>query len=214
MELSDFIQDLLTEGKVSIKGALTHFSEDDISETGKILERAYSQDILEMPGTAPAFSKEAATWAASRFYMAVQMAVLREIEEETIKEQLKPYEGTMTPEAIYSADLVLRHLPVLFNLVKGFAPADLLVEKLQKLSAQWPFSSVGIELVEIENEDIIFAHASLKPAYLDRIITQKDVSRIAGKNIPEHIKETTGGYGEILWPGLETALKIKHGISS
>jgi hypothetical protein len=209
MVLFHFIQGLLTEGKVAIKGALGGFSEEDLSETGKLLEQVHQQDSLEMPGAAPGFSKEAALWAATRFYMAVQMAVLREIDEEAISQQLKPYEEKITVEAIYSADLVLRYLPTLFELGKGFAPADILVEKLKKLAAQWPFSSLGIELDEKANEDIIFANASLKQAYLDRIIAHKDANRISNQQIQDYINESTGGHVEMLWPGLQSVLKNK-----
>jgi hypothetical protein len=209
MVLFQFIQGLLTEGKVSIKAALDGFSEEDLSETGKLLEQVHQQDSLEMPGAAPGFSKEAALWAATRFYMSVQMAVLREIDEAAISQQLKPYEEKMTPEAIYSADLVLRYLPTLFELGKGFAPADILVEKLKKFAAQWPFSSVGIELDEKANEDIIFANASLKQAYLDRIIAHKDAHRISNQQIQDYIKESTGRHEEMLWPGLQSVLKNK-----
>jgi hypothetical protein len=209
MVLFHFIQGLLTEGKVSINAALSGFSEEDLSETGKLLEQVHQQDSLEMPGLAPGFSKEAALWAATRFYISVQMAVLREIDEAAISQQLKPYEEKITPEAIYSADLVLRYLPTLFELGKGFAPADILVEKLKQLAGQWPFSSVGIDPGEKANEDIIFANASLKQAYLDRVIAHKDAYRINNQQIQDYIKESTGGYAEMLWPGLDSVLKNK-----
>jgi len=127
MELATFIKGLITEGKVSVKGVLISFPEEDLFETKKILREYYEEDILEMPGTAPSFSEEAAIWAAEYFYRVVQLTIIRDAGEEKIKEQLKPFAGEINAAAMYSADLIFRHLPSLIDLVKGFAPADVLL---------------------------------------------------------------------------------------
>ena len=207
MGLSFFIQNLVESGAVSINVAFDSFTNDDLYETQKILEQVYQEDIIEMPGAAPAFSAESALWASIYFYRAVQLTVMRDANEEIMKEQLHSFTGESNPESIYSADLVLRYLSSLFDLAKGLAPADILVQELKRVAVQWPFSSVGIELDEPVNNDIILSHPSLRQAYIDRIIALKDKKRITDPTIVTYIKESTGQYIRTIWPEIETVVK-------
>lgn len=207
MELTTFIKDLLGSGTVCIKRMLTPFSEEDLQAARNVLYEYYQQDILDMPHTAPAYSDEAAIWAARYFYQSLQLTVIREAGEELIEETLTDYHGPITPEAIYSADLILRHLPSLFRLSKGLAPGDILVKKLSDTAAKWPFSSVGIDPETTVYDTVILAHPSLKQAYIDRIIEQKDSKRINSPETRNYLRETTGDYLPVLWPEFETGLK-------
>ena len=207
MGLSIFIQNLFESGAVQINESLDSFISDDLNETQKILEQFYQEDIIEMPGAAPDFSAEPALWASNYFYRAVQLTVLRDANEEIVKEQLNAFTGELNPSIIYSADLVLRYLPALFELAKGLAPADMLVQELKRVAVQWPFSSVGIELNEPVNYDIVLSHPSLKQAYIDRIIERKDNKRITDPAIKTYIKESTGQYIRTIWPEIETIEK-------
>lgn len=204
MELSNFIVNLLREGKVSVKGPLISFSEEDISEAKKILYEYYKEDIIEMPYTPPAFSENAALWAAAYLFKAIQLTVLRDAGEEMINENLKPFDDEPDASAIYSADLVLRYLPQLFELAKGLAPADKLVQALKKTAGQWPYSSVGIELNEVVEDKLIFEHPSLKYTYIDRIIQMKDKQRSKNETVTKYIHEVAGEHIALLWPRFET----------
>lgn len=168
-----------------------------------LLQQFYQQDRLEMPAAAPEFDWEAAYWAAGYLYQAIILTVNRDADPDTIKEQLKPYPGTMHAGAIYSADLILRHLTRLLHLVKGLAPADILVQELNATAAIWPFSSVGIELNNVTNEELIFLHPSLRTAYVDRIIAAKDRKRADSPMVMEQIKATAGEYMNRIWPEAE-----------
>lgn len=210
MELVSFIQNLLTDGKVSVKGALISFTDEDMQQTSALLRKYYLEDILEMPFTAPDFSPVAGIWAAQYFYQAVQLTVMRDADEETISSILKPFSENIAPQEIYSADLVLRYLPELFNLVEGLAPADMLVQELQKCALQWPFSSVGIALGGKANEEAIFAHPSLQQTYTDRIIKHKDKKRVTSTRIKASVSEAIGQYYTPVWPGIETTLQTSE----
>ena len=192
MDLSNFIASLLSEGKVSVKGQLTLLEVEDLNESGKILHRYYQDDILEMPYTAPGFSEEAAIWGAEYLYKAVQLIVLRDVEEEMINDELKPFSGQLSPGVIYSADLMLRYLPQLFELAKGLAPGDLLVQILKNTARQWPYSSVGIELDENVDAKLILEYPSLRYTYIDRIIQANDKQRIKDPLVADYIKEVAG----------------------
>jgi hypothetical protein len=96
---------------------------------------------------------------------------------------------------------MLRFLPQLFNLAKGLAPADVLVILMQNTAANWPFSSVGIEVTETFNTAIIFQHPMLKYSYADRIITHKDLKRaLLDDEIKNTITEVLGAHTTTLWP--------------
>ena len=180
------------------------FSEEDISEAKKILQEYYKEDIIEMPYTPPAFSENAALWAATYLFKAIQLTVLRDGGEEMINENLKPFHHGQDASAIYSADLILRYLPQLFELAKGLAPADKLVQVLKKTAGQWPYSSVAIELNEVVEDKLIFEHPSLKYTYIDRIIQMKDKQRSKNETVTKYIHEVAGEHIALLWPRFET----------
>lgn len=205
MSLLSFIQDLLTTGIVTVHLENVSPPAEDIAKSVELIHQYYKQDILEVPGEAPAFSSNAAAWAAKYFYAAVWLTINRDAGEEIISKELMPFEHEISPPEIYSADLILRHLPALFELAKGLAPADILVQKLKETAACWPFSSVGIALDEIKNEEIILQHQGLACMYADRIIQQKDKTRI-NPFTTALIYEATGEHLDIFWPGFEPVL--------
>jgi hypothetical protein len=208
MELSNLISGLLRDGRVTVGGVTESFIEEDIELTGVILRDFYKEDSLEMPYIVPSYSEEAAMWAARYIFHAIQLTVARDAGEEVVLKLLEEYDGEMSIESIYSADLVLRHLPSLFILAKGLAPADILVSKLTRVAKNWPFSSVGIELDEINNEEKILQHPSLKQEYIDRIIKRKDLGRIRDLKIEQYLFETTGSHLNELWPGYAKEFKL------
>ena len=188
MELSNFIQQLLTHGTVSVQSGIIPFTSADEQVTIQLLQQHYNEDIQEMPGTAPAFNEQAALWTAKYFYTAVQLTVLRDEGEAVINEKLLPFGDTADASAMYSADLVL-------------------VKVLEQTAALWPFSSVGIATEEIKNEAVIFSDASLSIAYADRLIAAKDIKRIMGPEIKQQILSAAGLHLNSFWPQAGTIFK-------
>jgi MoxR-vWA-beta-propeller ternary system domain bpX4 len=207
MELSNFIQQLVTTGTVSVQPGIISFAVADEQQAILLLQQYYNEDIQEMPATAPPFNEQAALWAAKYFYTAVQLTVLRDESEAVINEKLVAFAETVDASAMYSADLILRYLPALLHLAKGLSPADVLVKVLEQTATAWPFSSAGIETVPIKNEAVIFLDASLSIAYTDRLITAKHIKKITGDNIKQRILSAAGMHLEIFWPQAATILK-------
>lgn len=204
MRLPVFIEYLFAEGKVAVESQIDQITEEELQSTKIILQRFYKDDILERPLSAPGFLEDAALWAATYFYYAVHLTVIRDAGEEMIEEKLKPYQGNIDASAIYSADLVLRSLPQLFELAKGLAPADILVQKLRQTASQWPFSSVGLEIEEeLADHSVILSHESLKIEYIDRIIQQKDQKRVSQFGLEKYIYENAGDHLNTFWPGFK-----------
>lgn len=201
--LAKFITDLTELGNVTIAAKVVPFEEHEQQEAISILKQYYTTQILEMPYTAPEFLDEAALWGAIFVYRTAQAILLREMTNDQVKKYLCPFSGNPSPEAIYSIDLTLRHLPDLMHFAKGLAPDDIVVQILQLTALQWPFSSVGTPLTEETDSTFIRLHPSLKYAYVDRIIQKQDHKRLTHPEIYDLVQTALGTYARHLWPGLK-----------
>ncbi len=207
MQLEQFIQDLIEQGKVIVAGEVLPFTQGDAQQATQHLRAYYENQLPELTGRVPAFEPEAALWAAIYLYRSVQLTVLRELDEDAVNGLLTPFNGPVSPESILSVDLSFRHLPNLLGLAKGLAPDDPLVKQIQAAAVQWPFSSVGMKVNGEMNIDVIMQNACLRSAYIDRIIEARDKSRCNHELVNEYIKEALGDHGQLLWPGWEPGVK-------
>ena len=201
MQLIQFIQDIIQQGKVTVNGQVTPFTDEDKQAAIQRLREYYELQKQELTATVPAFDAPAAIWAASFLYRAVQLVMLRDLGDEEVNKLLNPYDGVITPEAVVSVDLSFRYLPNLVALAKGLAPEDVLVKRLHEAAVQWPFSSVGMKVEGEFNIEVILNNACVCRSYIDRIITARDVKRSNHPQVKEYIKEALGDYGHVLWPG-------------
>lgn len=201
MQLVQFIQDIIQQGKVTVDGQVTPFSDEDKQAATQRLREYYELQKQELTATVPAFDGPAAIWAAGFLYRAVQLVMLRDLGDEVVNKLLTPYDGAVTPEAVLSVDLSFRYLPNLVGLAKGLAPEDVLVKRLHEAAVQWPFSSVGMKVEGDFNLDVILNNTCVRRSYIDRIITARDIKRSNNPQIKEYIKEELGDYGHVLWPG-------------
>lgn len=203
MRLAKFILNLIEYGDVTVASKIEPFSMEDWKEAQRALRFYYGKDSTEMPFQAPNFHEEAATWAAQYLYRAIQFLVMREINDDEIEKHLVAFSGPKTPEIIYSADLTFRYLGDLLNLAKGLAPDDILVKKIKQTAAAFPFSSVGIALEEELDLEVILNHPSLRIAYGDRVIQQKDKKRIKNEKTEILVKELLGNHAPTFWDALK-----------
>ena len=202
MTLSQFILNLLEKGQVLLEGKLRDFSKTELEEAAKVLKVYYDHDKIEMPYQAPDFEPGIALWGATYLYHTMQLSLLRDENEETVREYLTASTASKTPSVIYSADLMLRYLPQLLNISKGLAPDDVLVKCLMETAVQWPFSSIGIVLTETPNLDPILENQSLRIAYIDRIIQSKNQKNIYNEKVTKLINEALGDHQSTFWPEL------------
>jgi hypothetical protein len=203
VNLSEFLTRLLTDGLVLVPRHMAVFQEDDLQASALLLKQLYDTDCFEMPYQAPAFEPEAALWAARYLFYATQLVLLRDQDEAAMDQYLQPFPGQQSAGVIYSVDLVFRYLGNLFKLSSGIAPNDPLVIYLRQTAAQWPFSSVGLNIEPATDTAVILEHPSLKYTYVDRIILRTDVSRLNGIKEQQTLKEILGIHQAKLWPGLE-----------
>lgn len=203
MELTNFIAGLINEGKVKVVPQMLTFTAEDLRLARVHLRQYYEDDAQEMPAQVPAFDPEAACWAAAYLYRAVQFILLRELDETTMQQHLLPYPGAHSPAAIYSADLTLRYLPDLFDLAKGLSPHDPLVKQMKETAAAWPFSAAAIHLDAVPDIRTLMGDASLKQAYIDRIIHAKDLHKCSVPECYPLVQEALGSYSDTFWPQFE-----------
>jgi hypothetical protein len=200
MELSLFIESLLTHGAVQVTGNITALGPEDLEAAKVLLQQYHERDSLDMPGTAPAFDAGAGLWAAQYVYRAIQLVMLRNLGTEAIAEWLAPYEGEATPPVIYSADLCFRHLPSLLSLAKGLAPEDPLVLHLKETLRSWPYSSATMDLANEADVSVIFSDVSLRQAYVDRIMVSGNIKKAGREPVQAQVKAALGDHAALLWP--------------
>lgn len=209
VQLEQFIQDIIQQGKVIVDGKITPFSEEDIQLATQRLQAYYDHQQQELTATVPAFHATAAVWAACFLYRAVQLVMLRDLGEEAVNSLLTPFDGEISPETILSVDLSFRYLPNLMGLAKGLAPEDVLVKRMEQAAILWPFSSVGMKVEGDMHIEVIMNNTCLRRTYIDRIIEARDSKRCNNLQVKEYIQEALGDYGHILWPGWQPVLKEK-----
>ncbi len=159
--LNQFLSDLWKNGQVQVAHELKAFSAEELNEAQFILQRGYAEEQIHFPGTAPNFAVEPALWAAQYLYRAIQFILLRHLDEKAIPEHLLPWPVPINAEAVYAADLSLRHLPGLFSFAKGLSPADPLLLELKKTASIWPFSGLGIAEADPTAETLLLSHPDL-----------------------------------------------------
>lgn len=200
MSLAAFVTQLLQEGRVVLSPELKPFSEDDRRQVATLIERYHQWDAFHFPLIAPDFDPQAAVWAAEYLYRALQFLLLRNLGAELIAENMRPYDKAITPDAVYSADLLLRNLPHVYDLARSLSPSDPLVVQMQEIASQWPYSAIGIP---VESAARLPDHPGLQLAFADRVIAARDrkLSRIPELNAL--IQSAVGSHGKLFWPDFE-----------
>jgi hypothetical protein len=206
VKLFEFLNTLFSTGEVAVARTMTDFlDEEDLKASARLIEDVYESDCFDLPAKAPAFKQDAALWAAAYLYHAIQFVLLRELEADLMEAYLKPYDGEQDAPAIYSVDLLFRHLGPLFKFSSGISPDDPLVARLKDTAGLWPFSSVGLGVKVNTNTAVILSHPALRYVYLDRIILHRDLSRLTDEQERAVFREVTGIHSEQFWPGAELA---------
>jgi hypothetical protein len=189
-ELGLFLTSLAEEGRAVV-------SPNPLSEQGEdaalILKQLDAQARDELGLEAPEFSAAPALWAARLFYSLCQFTTCRDIGEEQIAAACAvPCPATRGPSADWSADLVLRHLPRLFQLARQLSNADPLLDQMRAIATAWPLSSVGIQGLDPLSLDSFSGHPALRRLYADRIIACGDLARLGDARVDDLLRADLG----------------------
>ena len=207
MLLTNFLHDLLTTGVLTLAGQPAPFTLADQQAAEIQLREFYAQDALSWPHTVPPFEAVAAGWAAAFVYRTAQLALVRELDEEVIREQLRDWPGTLTPAVVYAADLTFRYLPDLLALARGLAPGDALVAHLRATARRWPLSFVGADATEADPaaEAVVLDHPALRQGYVDRLIARQQRERARQPHLRPLVQAALGAHAATLWPAFAEA---------
>lgn len=205
-ELTQFLQGLMDDGRAVVSATpLLENNAATLSALREIDQRARDEIGID----APAHSTEAGLWAARLVYHLAQFIVCRDISQEQIDATCNvPCPSAPTAEAIWSVDLTLRHLPRLFRLARHVSGGDPLVKQIERIAAEWPFSSVGMPIVANSQLSIIAAHPSLARIYADRIFAEADLSRIGNPLVDDRLRADIGMHRELA-PALAQKLFVE-----
>jgi len=209
--LSTFLSALFQSGEVMVSNQLESFLGEDLMEAGQILEQIHEEEQLNTPKDRINFDTNAALWAAQFLYRAVQITLLRRLDEKTIKKELKLYTGTIDAASICSADLCLRYLFDLFKLTKGLAPGDVLLSFLEKIAGQWPYSAIA--WAKLPNKEQLFdilKHEGLRLLFLERLIERKAYTEIERLQLIPWLYTLSGLYPDQLLPEVFNHLKNEN----
>ncbi len=197
MSLNRFLCLLFEHGHVQVAGFADINNADRVAASETLLqtEAAWRMNV---PAGAPDFHPGAALWSAEQFFRCCQFAVQREIDIVAIDGALSgncPDSGASA--AHYSADLTLRFLPDLTDLIAGIASSDPLVAHLHALGRSFPLSSVGMKDVEDINIEVIAQDDCLMQMYVDRIVDRSAQERAENQAVQQWIQRSIGVHGAL-----------------
>ncbi len=194
-----------------VSNQLEPFLGEDLMQAGQILAQIHEEEQLDTPKDRINFDTNAALWAARFLYRAVQITLLRGLDEGIIKKELKLYTGTIDAASICSADLCLRYLFDLVKLTRGLAPGDILLSYLVKIAGQWPYSAIA--WAKLPNKEQLFdilKHEGLRLLFLERLIERKAYTEIERLQLIPWIYSLTGLYPAQLLPEVFNHLKNEN----
>jgi MoxR-vWA-beta-propeller ternary system domain bpX4 len=185
-DLAIFIQSLANEGRAAVSADPSDIDDADAVPLLRELD-GFARDGLALE--LPAFSPNAALWAARLVHQLCRFVVCRDIPEEQINAACNAAcPEPRGPETDWSVDLTLHHLPNLFRFARQLSNADPLVEQMRKIAAEWPLSSVGINGLENLRIDSFVEHPALRRLYADRIIAASDTSRPGDLRLDDRLR--------------------------
>jgi hypothetical protein len=194
-ELATFLKSLGEAGCAVITPAPLGDVDDEAPTALKQLD-THARDELALD--APEYSAPTALWAARLFYGLCQITVCRDLGEDRIAAACGvACPAARRPESDWSADLILRHLPRLFQLARHLSNADPLVQQMKAIATAWPLSSVGIPGLEKLALDTFIGHPALRRLYADRIIARGDTSRLGDPQVDDLLRADLGGHREL-----------------
>jgi hypothetical protein len=185
-DLALFINSLVNDGRAAVLPRPSDVEDTDVLPLLQNLD-GLARDELALD--LPAFSPNAALWAARLFHQLCRFLVCRDIPEEQIKTACSAAcPEPRGPETDWSVDLTMRHLPNQFRFARLLSDADPLVAEMKKIAAEWPLSSVGIEGLENLQISSFAGHPGLRRLYGDRVIAAADRSRLGDPRLDDLLR--------------------------
>lgn len=218
--LADFLQTLARDGRArlpwpeqDVEALVARAGKDeaDLRQAERILESWHQEAVLDLPGPPLNYHPRAALWGALMTFRAAAFICFREIEAGTIQRLLpdEPLPDAGIPEAIFSADLCLRHWPMLTRLARSHSEDDPLVVAMHRLAAQVPLSALGLQ-IPADPAHPLFRHAGLRQLFAERALERADHACLALPEIATFLRSKLGTYFHSLGRGLVPPAPAAH----
>jgi len=183
----DSIQLLRTEGDIILHSKFVQWSEDEEEYVAEFLSNEYKKELIHHPNGIPDFDKPAGLWAAKITFVSAQLLMLREVEGLDFNIALPKFDGEMSVSTILSADLCLKFLPEIIEKASEIDPYDELVDWLDQVLINWPYSGIGRRNIDDKEE---MKHLNLlKDPLMVLLYSDRTVKRNAVHRIPQEMKE-------------------------
>jgi len=102
-----FLLDIIQTGQVIVPEKLIDFDSQSSDRSAILLQDYHKTDALHLPGSAPDFHTNAASWAARYIFSTIQLVLLRDSGEDQINRLTGPLRRQKVCRGIYSADVLL-----------------------------------------------------------------------------------------------------------
>lgn len=193
---ADFVKTMIAEGRAVVSREPLKASGTDAE--AECLLQWHTLAAEELTGPAPAFSIEAAAWAATMLCNLARFVACRDIGEADIRTACQlPCPAKRLAASDFSVDLAFRHLPALYKLARHLSNADPLLDELKRLASAWPLSSVGMPDLKPITVESFVDDPALLALYVDRIIAENDLSRLGDPRVDEAIRTAIAGHHEL-----------------
>lgn len=187
------IHNLRQYEEVMLYANVLTFDNEEEEKVMAFLADEYQVESLNYPENAPSFNPEAALWAAKTVYLAAQLILYRQNKENDLANMFPSYQLEIDSSAIVSADLSLRFLPDMLLQLNIIDNEDVLIEILENILVNWPYSSVKHTMNNKElNFDKLLTNKCTEILLINRIIENK---RIDLALIPEIKPKVAGSLG-------------------
>lgn len=175
----DLLQTIREEESAILYNNLPEISDAEKQQAIIYLRKTYHEECIGYPRGYPPFDEKAALWGAQILYISCQLVLFRKQNLEDIQVLLNDFSSPKTPSTILSADLMLRFLPSVIEILQSLTPEDPLIELLTQLLEKWHYSGIAFPL---NSENLSFEtelqDPCLRQLYLDRVVEKSRLDLI------------------------------------
>lgn len=191
---------LYTDNLLNLKARFLKIEDVDTEIALEFLRYIYNKEVVEYPYSPPPFDEKAALWASKILFYFAQLTIHRDQEISQLGDLLAAYTGEKTESAILSADLSLRFLPQIIQILESIHIEDEAIHLILKILHNWHYSGLfhHLDARKIHFTEI-YHLPCLQTLYVDRVIEQKRLQIAHLKPIKPLVTSALGYYSSTFW---------------
>ncbi|KMQ67776.1 hypothetical protein ACM39_12695 [Chryseobacterium sp. FH2] len=190
---------------ITIFTDIQEITKKEEQDAGDYLESEFEKEKLEFLSDTTGCNRETAVWAAKVLYHSVQMHLIRKGTGKDLNKLIPAFKGIRDISSILSADLSLRFLPQIIEVLTIADPEDVLVKMLEEILLPFHYSGIGYDLdLEKINWEEELKDKTYRKLYLERIVEKKAYKLAEIPYINQLLIAEFGLYKDIFWRELKT----------